>query len=101
MLRFIEVSDARKCPSQIIKVGDVLMFHAAGGHIRSGEDVVELVGPFVTAIVGDKGVIVTAMGPPNTVLFRARQPGRALVDVLIGDPFHSPRKTKLSISVEA
>jgi hypothetical protein len=97
----IEVPDARKCPSQTIKVGDVLLFHAAGGHVRSGDDVIELLGPFVTAVVGNKGDIVTPMGPPSTVLFRARRPGRALVDVVTGDPFHAPRKTKVTISVEA
>ena len=41
---------------------------------------IELVGPFVSAIVGDEGNILTPVGPPNTVLFRARQPGRALID---------------------
>ena len=102
MPRLIEVPDAQKCPSpQTIKVGDVFLFHATGGYVRSGDDVIELVGPFVTAIVGDEGKILTPMGPPNAVLFRARQPGRALVNLVTGDPFHSPQTTELRITVEA
>jgi hypothetical protein len=102
MPRLIEVRDARACPSlQRVKVGDVLVFHAAGGHVRSGDDVVELLGPFVTAVVGDEGTIFTPMGPPNTVLFRASQHGQALIDVAIGDPFHAPQTIELRIAVEA
>ena len=101
MPRLIEVPNVRECPSaQTVKVGDVLVFRAAGGHVRSGEAVIELVGPFVPAVVGDQGSIVAPMGPPSTLLFRARQPGRAMIDVITGDPFHSPQTTVLTITVE-
>jgi hypothetical protein len=102
MPRLIEVPNARTCSSpQTIKVGDVLLFHATGGHVCSGPEVIELVGPFVQAIVGDEGDILTSMGPPNTVLFRARQPGRALVDLVTGDPFHASERTEVRITVVA
>jgi hypothetical protein len=101
MPRLIEVPDAEVCPSpQTVKVGDVFLFRAAGGHVRSGHDVIELVGPFVPAVMGDDGNILTPMGPPNTVLFRARQPGDALIDVVTGDPFHATQTTVVRITVE-
>src|SRR4249920_3897197 len=101
MPRLIEVPDAEVCPSpQTVKVGDVFLFRAAGGHVQSGHDVIELVGPFVPAVMGDDGNILTPMGPPNTVLFRARQPGDALIDVVTGDPFHATQTTVVRITVE-
>lgn len=101
MARLIEVQDARMCPSPLtVRPGDVLLFRAAGGRVRSGGEVVELLGPFLQAVVGDDGNILTPMGPPNTVLFRARRPGQALIDVVTGDPFYTPQTTSLGISVE-
>lgn len=101
MSRLIEVQDARMCSSPLtVHLGDVLLFRAAGGHVRSGGDVVELLGPFLPAVVGDDGNILTPMGPPNTVLFHARRPGRALIDVITGDPFQATRTTALGITVE-
>jgi len=102
MPRLIEVSDARVGPStQTLSVGDVLLFRAAGGHVRSGDNVIELVGIFVQAVVGAEGTILMPMGPPNTVLFRARKPGHARIDVVTGDPFHAPEATVLRITVES
>ena len=101
MARLIEVQDARVCPSPLtVSLGDVLLFRATGGRIQSGGDVVELLGPFLPAVLGDDGNILTPMGPPNTVLFRARRPGRARIDVVTGDPFHTPQTTTLDITVE-
>jgi hypothetical protein len=102
MARLIEVQDARVCPSPLtVHLGDVLLFRAAGGRVRSGGDVVELLGSFLPAVLGDDGTILTPMGPPNTVLCRARQPGRAQIDVVTGDPFHTPQTTTLGITVES
>jgi hypothetical protein len=101
MARLIEVQDVRVYPSPLtVHLGDVLLFRAAGGRVRSGGDVVELLGPFLSAVLGDDGNILTPMGPPNTVLFRAHRPGRALIDVVTGDPFHAPQTTALGITVE-
>ncbi len=101
MGRLVEVPDARKCSSPLtLHAGDVLLFHASGGRVRSGGDVVEMLGPLLEAVVGEHGEVLTPMGPPNTVLFRAHQPGRAVIDVVTGDPWHSPQTTTLELSVE-
>jgi hypothetical protein len=101
MARLIEVQDVRVCPSPLkVQVGDVLQFHVSGGHVRSGSNVVELLGPLLTAVVGDDGNILTPMGPPNSMLVRAKGTGQAMIDLVTGDPFHAPVTTRLYITVE-
>lgn len=100
MARLIEVQDVQTCPSLLpVDMGDVLLFHATGGQVRSGADVVELVGTLLSAVVGNNGTIVTPAGAPNTVLFRAQRPGRAIIDVVTGDPWRAPQTTTLHITV--
>jgi len=102
MARLIEVQDARECRSPLtVHPGDVLLFRAVGGHVRSGGDSVEMLGPFLATVAGDDGNILTPMGSPNTVMFRARQPGEALIDVVTGDPFHTTQTTALVIAVKS
>jgi hypothetical protein len=102
MPRLIEVQDARACPSPLtVGRGDVLLFRATGGRVRDGSDVIELLGPFLPAVVGDDGNVLAPMGLPNTVLFRARGPGQALIDVITGDNLHAQQTTALSIRVES
>jgi hypothetical protein len=99
MPRLVKVRDARACDSvRALEPGDILLFHGAGGHIRSGEETIEMLGPFRSAIVGDESKILTPAGPPNTVLFRVRQPGQAVIDIITGDPFHSPKITTVQIT---
>ena len=101
MPRLVEVRDAHGCDSlQTLKPGDVILFHAAGGHVHSGTETIEMLGPFRSAIVGDQSEILTPSGPPNTVLFRARQPGRAVIDVITGDPFASPKIATVNVTVD-
>src|ERR687889_330858 len=98
MGRLIEVQHAQDLPTRLtIRVGDVLIFGATGGHVRSGAEVVEILGPFVRGVVGNNGQIISPMGAPNRVLFFARHPGRAMIDVVTGDPWHSPNNTALTI----
>ena len=100
MGRLIEVEDARTCPSPlVVQAGDVLLFHASGGHVRSGADVVDLLPPLVSAVVGTNGRVLTPAGPPNTVLVRVHRSGQATIDVITGDPWHAPKTTTLSITV--
>jgi hypothetical protein len=102
MGQLIEIQDAQKCPSPLtVHTGDVLLFHATGGHVHSGGDVVEMQGPFLPAVLGDNGNVLAPMGAPNTVLFRACRPGQALIDVVTGDPWHAPQTITLDITVEA
>jgi hypothetical protein len=101
MGRLIEVQDARTCPSPLtVHTGDVLQFQATGGHVRSGGEVVEMLGPLLSAVLGDDGNILTPMGAPNTVLLRAHRPGQATIDVVTGDPWHAPQTIILDITVE-
>ena len=100
MPRLIEIQEGQVLSaSQDIGVGDILFFHASGGHVRSGLEVVELLGVFITAVVGTEGQILEPIGPPNTVLFRARTSGEAEITVMVGDPFYDPKKIDFRIRV--
>jgi hypothetical protein len=105
MGRLIEVQDPPASPPRLtVEVGDVLQFSASGGHVRSGADIVEMVGPLVSAVLADDGGkpssdILAPMGPPNTVLFVARRAGRAIIDVVTGDPWHAPQTSVLNVDV--
>ena len=101
MSRLIEVQRVEDCPSPlVVRVGDVLSLPASGGRVRTGGLVIEMWGPFLPAVVGDSGDVLTPEGAPNTVLVRARQPGSATIDVFTGHPWPAPRTTTLDISVE-
>ena len=100
MGRLIEVQDARMCPPSLtVQVGDVLLFHASGGHVRSGGEAVELLPPLLSAVLGEDGTVVAPQGAPNTLLVRAHRPGRATLEVLGGDPWHAPQATSLAILI--
>jgi len=101
MGRLIEVQHAQNLPASLtVRVGDVLVFGATGGHVHSDTEVVEILGPFLPGVLGDNGQILSPMAAPNAVLFLARRPGRATIDVVTGDPWHAPKTTVLGITVE-
>lgn len=101
MSRLIEVQQVEGGASPLaIRVGDVLLIRATGARIREGERAVELLGPFVSAVVAETGAVLVPSGPPNAVLVRAREPGSASLDVFTGDPWHSPRAATLGLTVE-
>ncbi|MEO6001151.1 MAG: hypothetical protein ABIN89_30135 [Chitinophagaceae bacterium] len=100
MALLIDVIKADALSSPItLQQGDVLSFKASGGHVNLGEDFVELLGPFASAILQDNGEVLSPMGPPGTLLFHARQPGNAKIDVVTGDPFFNPLITHLEVIV--
>ena len=102
MGRLIEVANISMCPSPMtVHVGDVLLFRAAGGLVLSGNDAIELLGAFVTAVVGTDGSIVSPAGLPNAVLYRARGAGKSRIEVVTGEVFHSPQQTELDINVKS
>jgi hypothetical protein len=102
MGRLIEVQQVQGLPPRVtLRVGDALYFAATGGHVQVGADVVEIVGPFLPGVLRENGEILSPMGAPNAVLFLARRPGRATIDVVTGDPWRAPRTTPLEITVEA
>lgn len=98
MSRLIEVQPV---PADLtVGVGDVLRFAASGGRVRNGT-AVEILGIFVEGVLGTDGRVLTPMGSPNAVLFHARQPGRATIDVITGDPWHSPATRNVTVIVES
>src|SRR5262249_43030294 len=102
MARLIAVPDPQGCrPNLTLRAGDPLLFQATGGRVAPGGDAVEMIGPLLQAVVGSHGDVVTPTGAPNAVLFRALRPGRAVVEVVTGDPWRGPRTTKLGLTVES
>jgi hypothetical protein len=103
MTRLIEIDDAKDgAPSLSVKVGDLLVFSASGGRTNTNDPSVRLVGVFVRAIIGVNRTVIEPMGPPNTVVFEARQQGQTTIDVISGDPFGAAASsTTLLIVVEA
>ena len=100
MATLIEVSDLTALPSQItFQEGDVLMLNATGGHVTLNTNVVELLGPFIAGVLSNSWQIITPMGAPGTILFVARQPGKATIDVVTGDAFYNPVTTSIEIMV--
>lgn len=101
MSRLIEVQPvAPDLPADLtVGVGDVLRFAASGGRVRNGT-AVEVLGIFIESVLGTDGRVLAPMGPPNAVLFRARQPGQSAIDVVTGDPWHSPATRSMTVIVE-
>jgi hypothetical protein len=101
MGRLIEAQLTPDGPTRLtIMVGDMLQFAASGGHVRSGERCIEMLGPFRSAVVAINDEVLAPMGAPNVVLFIARQPGSAEIDVVTGDPWHSPETREIEIVVQ-
>jgi hypothetical protein len=82
-------------------VGDVLVFQATGAQVSDGATAVEILGPFVSAVVGENGAVLAPMGFPNAVLVRACGPGQATLELFTGDPFHGRRATTVRITIDA
>jgi hypothetical protein len=100
MPRLIEVQNVQTYSAlEAVNIGDMLLLHVSGARVRDGVEIVELLGPFVTAVVDADGHIFTPAGPPSTVLLRAMRPGTAEIDVMTGDPFFKPKTTVLRVSV--
>lgn len=101
MSRLIEIQPvAQDLPADLtVGVGDVLRFAASGGRVLEGA-AVQILGIFVESVLGPDGRVVAPMGPPNAVLFHARLPGRAAIDVVTGDPWRSPATRSMTIVVE-
>jgi hypothetical protein len=89
MARLIEIQAGQNLAEPLpVQVGDLLMFEASGGAVRSGAEVVELLGAFLKSVVGSNGAVLSPMGSANAVVFLARRPGQATIEVVCGDPWH-------------
>jgi hypothetical protein len=101
MGRLIELHDAPELPASLtVGLGDVLRFGASGGRVRSGKDVVEMLGPFMPAVLGTNGEILSPMGVPNTLLCVARRSGTAVVEIVGGFPWRESETAVVEIKVE-
>jgi hypothetical protein len=100
MGRLIEIQSIQDLPPSLaISTGDILVFEASGGHVRSGAEVVELLGIFLSSVMGDNQQVLSPMGAPNAVVFLARCPGSAKIDVIIGDPWNNLKTVPLELIV--
>jgi len=99
--RYVDIRpDDEGLPAELVlAVGDVVRVAATGGGVRSGTGV-ELLGILTEGVVGIDGSVLTPLGPPGAVLFRAREPGRAIVELVSGDPFREPLTRTLAVRVE-
>jgi hypothetical protein len=99
--RYIDIRpDEEGVPAELVlTVGDVVRFAATGGRVRSGSGVA-LLGILADSVVGTDGSVLTPLGAPGVVLFRAEQPGLAVVDVVSGDPFGSSVTRSVTVRVE-
>ncbi len=77
----------------------MVVFGATGGRLRSGEGIVELIGPFAPAVVATDGQVLAPMAAPNCLLCRARAPGSTTIEVVTGDPWGASRSTSIAIAV--
>jgi hypothetical protein len=101
MGRLIEVPRVVDLPPElIVEVGDLLLFRATGGRVQTGAGVTNL-GSFVIGSLTEDGKVISAVGAPDATLFQASAPGRALIDLFTGDPWHEPRRTTVAIEVTA
>jgi hypothetical protein len=99
MSRYIEIRPDDALPEPLVlAVGDVVRLAATGARVLSGR-AVELVGILTEGVVGTDGSVLTPLGPPGVVLFRAREPGDALVRVVTGDPFGAPADHDVAVRV--
>ncbi len=92
--------DQQELPAAlVVEVGDVLRFGATGGHVKEGT-AMELMGIFSHGVVGTNGRVLSPMGGPGIVMFVAKAPGRAVIDIVTGDPWTSPTARLLDVLVE-
>ncbi|MFF0943302.1 hypothetical protein ACFYE2_03625 [Kocuria sp. CPCC 205300] len=94
MPRLIDIRPGEeRVPDELaLTVGDVIRIAATGGRIHTGT-AVEMLGVFTDSVVGTDGSILTPLGAPAIIMFRARQPGTAIVDIVLGTPF-GPSETR-------
>jgi hypothetical protein len=101
MGRLVEVRGVVDLPAElVVQVGDLLLFRATGGRIQSGTGVTNL-GSFVAGTLSSDGQVLSAVGAPDATLFHALEPGRVLIELFTGDPWHEPRRTTLAVEVQA
>jgi hypothetical protein len=99
--RLIEVRNVVDLPAAlVVPAGDLLLFRTTGGRVQSGASVTNL-GSFMAGTFTGDGQVLSAVGAPDATLFAASEPGRALIELFTGDPWHEPRRTTVTAEVRA
>jgi len=103
LAHLVEIQACQDLPPVLhVRVGDLLMFGASGGHLLEGGPTVELLGVFSTGVLSDDGRVLSPVGPPTSVLFRALQSGHARIELIRGDPWQAtPQRQQIAIVVAA
>lgn len=103
MPRLIDVPSMHPLPPAVsLRTGDLLLVRATGGAVIAGGAAMEALGAFGAAALAPDGGVLAAMGGPDAVLFLARAPGQARIEVVRGDPWRPPRwTTVIAVTVEA
>jgi hypothetical protein len=100
MARLIDLGAPAGWPSALtVRAGDVIVLGAGGANISVASDAVEVLGPFVPAVLGDNGEILSPMGAPGTVVVVARRPGMAVLELFVGDPWRGSHSKTIEITV--
>ena len=100
MGRLIEIEPEQELPPSLnVCVGDLLKFWASGGRVESGAEVIEMLGSFLTCVLGRNGELLSPEGAPGVVMFLARRPGQATIDIITGDPWHATQTATLKLNV--
>lgn len=102
MPRLIEIRPGvQQAPATLnVHAEDLLTFAATGGRVTSGVASMEIIGIFRTSVLASDGRVLSPAGPPDAVVFRAGRPGRATIEVVVGDPWRSARTVHLEVLVE-
>nr|WP_295371014.1 hypothetical protein [uncultured Sphingosinicella sp.] len=99
MPRFVDLEGQEGLSSDLrIGLGDVVAANASGCIVEPEDGPVEMLGIFNHAIVS-QGEPLAPEGGPNLVLLRGRSAGAADVQFVKGDPFGSPQRVPMRITV--
>ena len=93
MGRFLDLDPSRAGglpPTLEVRVGDLLRFHASGVKVVGGDQAVDVLGAFTSAVLSTAGTVLAPQGGPNLVVAMAAEPGHASLDIVTGDPW-SPK----------
>ena len=100
MPRLVEL-DAEQLPEQLtLQPGDVVRVWATGGRIRSGEEIVQILGPFLPGVLALDGSVLSPSSPPNALLLLAQRPGVASIELMGGDPWRETATAPLRVVVK-
>jgi hypothetical protein len=83
-----------------LRPGDMLNCAASGGLVEQGARNVAPIGPFVPAVVGTDGTVLSPQTGPTAMLFRALAPGRARLILFTGGGMMPSARHTIEVAVE-